>query len=255
MKQLLYAILLSITLSACYNSHREPESEADSTPVYTTIAELYTVCNTDILLPQIDITIKGSVISSDRHGYISKELYIDDGTAAAKILIDMYNIDSIYPVGAQITINLKSLAVTERDYIVQIGLPDSNDSSAIDRIASQVVLDRHITRDNTTAAIAPKTAIVSDITTHICGRLVTLENMTHVPTSAEDTNIAGGFHRFCNKYDRAVYIYIDPYSNGFGKMLPDTPITITGIVCYSTTIYDEHSVVYLLPRYNSDAGL
>ncbi len=256
MKALLSAILSSIILlTACYDSHSTPELSDNKQSATVTIAELYNMCGRDILIPQVDISIRGTVISSDSQSYISRGIYIYDGTAAAKICINMSQTSSIYPEGSTIAVQLKGLALIESDYQLLIGMKDNDNPLEIRGIASEVLLDRYISRESTIQTLTPRAVQPSELSSLLCGELVQLEGMTHTPTDLLDTNIAGGFHRFCNRYGDHTYIYIDPYSAGAGRPLPSGEITLTGIVTWHSNIYGELNTIALLPRYSSDIGI
>ena len=91
MKRLLSAILLSqILFIGCYDNHKEPESFGQQQIGTTTIANVYAMCNGSNVLPiKADISIRGVVVSSDSQSFINKAIYIDDGTATAKVCINM----------------------------------------------------------------------------------------------------------------------------------------------------------------------
>lgn len=257
MKRFLSAIFLLFFALSCYNRHQTPEVGAEGLPANTTLSELYRICSSDkgVIAPQSDVFVTGTVTSSDKQSYISRELYIDDGTATAKVLIDMYNIASLYPEGARLTINLKGLSLNIENYQLQIGLADKSEPTLLKPLESEVVLDKYIVCHSDCNPLQPRLSIVSDLSVNLCGKLVTLNSMTHTPTHPDDTNIACGYHRFTDRYGNHTYIYIDQYSAGFGKRLPDGETTITGIVTWHPTIYSDLNAIALLPRYSTDIGM
>ena len=255
MKAILSAILLSFLTVACYNNYHEPTIEGSSNSTTATLAELYRMCNSDILAPKSDIIVSGTVISCDKHSFLSKVLYIDDGTATAQIAIGMYNINSLYPEGCKISINLNGLGATIREYQLQIGMVDKSDPTLLKQIESEVLLDKFISRDSSLEPIEPLKIVVSDLSTKLCGKLVTLERMSHISTHPDDTNIACGYHRFSDIYGNHTYIYIDQYSSAYNRYLPTDEVTIPGIVVYRQAIYNELNCVAITPRRDSDIGM
>ena len=257
MKRLLSAILLSqILFVGCYDYHKEPDAVSKQHIVTTTISELRTLCNGDQVLPiETDISVRGVVVSSDNQSFINKAIYIDDGTATAKICVNMSQTSSLYPEGARVTVLLKGLAITIDDYQLHIAVRDSQEPTKIKGIESEVLLDRHISCEDTSYPVEPQTIPPHELSSLLCGKLVRLEGMRHSPTNEADIYIAGGFHRFANLQGNHAYIYIDEYSAAYGKILPSTEITLTGIVTWHSEIFDEPNAIALLPRYKSDIGM
>lgn len=249
-------LLLSILFTCCYNNHKAPEIGSESSEDRVTIAEFYEMCSDNWVQPiNKDISISGVVISSDSQSFISKAIYICDGTGSAKICTNMNQISSLYPEGAKITVHLNDLAAKIIDYQLNIGLKDSRNPTQLINIASEVLADRFISCDTTLQPISPKVVSCPTLTTLLCGELVTVENLRHSPISEADTYIAGGYHRFCDSSGNHLYIYIDPYSIAAGRNLPQDEISITGIVTYVSTLHDEHNQIVILPRYCGDIGL
>ena len=257
MKRLLSAILLSqILFIGCYDNHKEPESLGQQQIGTTTIANVYAMCNSSNVVPiKADISIRGVVVSSDSQSFINKAIYIDDGTATAKICINMSQSSSLYPEGARVTVLLKGLVVTIRDYQLHIAVRDSKKPTEIDGIQSEVLLDRHISCEDTPYPLEPQIVQPHQLSSLLCGKLVRVEGMRHSPTSEVDTYIAGGFHRFANLQGDYTYIYIDPYSAAVDKVLPSGEIAITGIVTWHSDIFGDTNAIALLPRYKSDIGM
>lgn len=257
MKRLLSAILLSqILFIGCYDSHKEPDAFGKQHLVTTTIAELYTLCSGNQVLPiEVDMTIRGVVVSSDSQSFINKVVYIDDGTATAKICIDMSQSSSLYPEGAMMTVLLKGLAISIKDYQLQVGFRDSKEPTQIVGIESEVLLNKYISCEDTPYPPEPQLVQPHELSSLLCGKLVRLEGMRYSPISEGDFYIAGGFHRFANQQGGYTYIYIDPYSAAYGEVLPSTEVTLTGIVTWHSDIFGLTNTIALLPRYKSDIGL
>lgn len=255
MKRILSLFVPLLLLCSCYNRHTSPELQDDNSLALTTIADLYNKCNEGVLIPKISVTIRGRVISSDIEGYFGKELYINDGSGTAKVLINLNFISNIYPEGGEICIELCDLALTKSDYLLTIGLPSEDSDNPIDAFRSEVLLNKHITRSASINPLTPKKALVTDLTTHLVGEVITVENLTHIPTNPLDTDIAGGYHRFCDRYGNHTYIYIAENSTAYGKPLPKQSITITGVAIYKSEIYNELNTMCIIPRSSIEIGM
>ena len=257
MKQLLSAILLlQILFTGCYDHHSAPKPSENEQIVTATITDLYEMCNgSQIIQIKSSISTHGVVVSSDSQSFINKAIYIDDGTATAKISIDMSQISSLYPIGSKLTISLNGLVLTIRNYQLHIAMLDNDDPTEIKGIKSEVLLDRHISCESRPYTVEPQVVLPYELNSLLCGKLVHLEGMMHSPTDEADSYIAGGFHRFSNLRGDHTYIYIDQYSSAFGKPLPTGEVTLTGIVTWYPEIYGEKNTIALLPRYKSDIGM
>lgn len=250
MRPILSAIL-SLLIFTCCRSYSTPEESRDELVAHTTIEELYQMCQIAPFTPHIELKVRGKVVGCDRGGYLHNELFIDDGTGRAKVLIERYFISNLYPEGVELSIDLNGLTIAQIDHILQIGLSPTSSKRILDLIGSQQVLDQHITRGNSINPLPPKEYFVADITTAMCGELVKIDNVIHFPADSTDVKIAGGYHRFSDSDLNFINIYINPQSTGAGKILPQEKCSITGIVSYKSGT-STTSGLFLLPRKDSD---
>ena len=131
MRTILSAILISFLLSGCYNHYNNPEQSDNSLAAHTTISTLYPMCSVGVLTIEESLKVKGRVVSNDCDKYFNGELYIDDGTATAKLMIDQYSLYTRYPEGVEISVDLKGFAIAQKDHILQIGLPSANNKCSV----------------------------------------------------------------------------------------------------------------------------
>ena len=249
MKQWLVALLLLFV--GCQRAGVIAGSDLEGVKVNTTIADLYRMCVGGAVSfnGSLGVVARGTVISCDKEGYISKELYIDDGTATAKVLVGLYNSYCIYPEGVEITIYMPGLSATVENHQLVIGV--MNSSGQIRTIDSEVVLDKHILCSSTLNPIAPQLIVPTELDTSMCGKLVTLEQMSYVYTCYEAGD-EGEYLRFTDAADNCVYIYIDKYAVGFNDLPPQHPTTITGVAVCRRVPFSEQIETILLPRRRSD---
>lgn len=249
MKQVLIALLL--LFAGCQRTGVIGGSDLEDVKTNATIADIYQMCVGGAISfnGSLEVVACGTVISCDKEGYISKELYIDDGTATAKVLVGPYNSYCIYPEGVEITIYMPGLSAVIENHQLVIGKMDS--SGTMRTIDSEVVLDKHILCSATLNPIAPKLITAQELDASMCGKLVALEQMSYAYTCYEEGD-DGKYLRFADDQDGFAYIYIDKYAVGFNDLPPQQPTTITGIaVCRRVPFSDEVETI-LLPRRRSD---
>ena len=249
MKQVLIALLLLFV--GCQRAGVIGSSDLENVEANATLADIYQMCVGGAISfnGSLEVAVCGTVISCDKEGYINKELYIDDGTATAKVLVGLYNSYCIYPEGVEITIYMPGLsAVIENNQLV-IGVKGS--SGTIRTIDSEVVLDKHILCSATLNAVAPQLITTAEIDSPLCGKLVTLEQMSYVYTCYEEGD-EGKYLRFADDQGGYAYIYIDKYAVGFNDLPPQQPTTITGVAVCRRVPYSDEVETILLPRRRSD---
>lgn len=253
-----FAAILSLLLIGCCTKRYPTADDAGSqSSAKTTIATLKQMCDHTIITFTDDtaLAITGTVISTDKQGYISGAIYIDDGTATAKILTGIYNSYVIYPEGSQITLSLPALSAKIENYQLVIGLTDDRDNTQLSEMDSQVILDRHITRHSTKKDVTPQPCTTNELSTLLCGKLVSISDLTFIDIYEDEQNPTGKLCTLSNISGDIVYLYIDSYSVGYNKQLPKDNVDITAIVTYGyipqSGIYD----IILLPRCSTDIGL
>lgn len=253
----LIVAILSLLFVGCYNNCPTPEAVADTNTVNTPIAVLKQMCDNNILTftESAKIIISGTVISCDKEGFINDAIYIDDGTATAKVLTGIYNSYAIYPEGSQITIYLPALSAKIENYQLVIGIIDNRDNRKLAEMDSQVILDRHITRHSALSTVEPQLCTINELTTLLCGKLVRLSDITFIETYEDEQNPTGKYCSLSDTNGNMAYLYIDSYSMGYNKPLPQGAVDITAIVTYNFIPQSGSYGIILIPRRSSDISM
>lgn len=248
----LIVTLLSLLLSGCYNRASDPELDSAPVTANITIAKLKSICNSEIITftATAPVVVSGTVISCDKQGYINGAIYIDDGTATAKVLVDIYDSFSFYPEGCKISITMVDLSAQIADSQLTIGQLSKRDNSLIG-FKSIVTLDKHITRYSSIDKIEPLNCTISQIDNSLCGKLVSINDLNYVYTCYEE-HYKGKYLRFCDSDQNFIYIYIDNYASGFSNLPPIEATDVTGIVTYQNVPFDQNNCFVILPRRSSD---
>ena len=252
-----FVAILSLLLVGCGHHYPTPDNTDNTSSTNTSIAALKQMCDNNIITftESSKISITGTVISTDKQGYISGAIYIDDGTATAKVLTGIYNSYVVYPEGAEITIYLPALSAKIENYQLTIGLADDRDKSQLTEMDSQVVLDRHITRHATKKDTTAQPRTINELSTLLCGKLVTISDLYFIGSYEDEQNPIGKLCSLSNTAGDVTYLYIDKYSVGYNKPLPKEAVDITAIVTYGYIPQSGQYDTILLPRCSSEIGL
>lgn len=134
--------LLSLAAGCCDSSFGEPDDGAQPPPRTETIAALRALYAGETFPVTGDITVEGTVTSSDRARNFYRSLCIEDGNAAIEVMAGIDQLHNDYPAGCRVTLRLEGLAVGESRGVLQAGrLPDPGSGYATDYIGSKPALD------------------------------------------------------------------------------------------------------------------
>ncbi len=102
----------------------------------TTISDLWSM-HTEGSFENIteDMIIEGTVISSDETGNFFKVLYIEDNTAAVRLIIDRIDMYQDYPQGRKVFVKLNGLTLGDDSGALSIGGGIEQDNNGNDRLA------------------------------------------------------------------------------------------------------------------------
>ena len=107
----------------CRDRFDVPDTPADAPAANITIASLHAFLHAETVVVREELTVGGTVVSSDEAGNFYRTLVLDDGTGGAELRIAEYNLYTICPPGCRLTVSLRGCALGERNGVLQIGLP------------------------------------------------------------------------------------------------------------------------------------
>ena len=138
------ALLALCSLSCgCRDRFDVPDTPADAPAANITIASLHAFLHAETVVVREELTVGGTVVSSDEAGNFYRTLVLDDGTGGAELRIAEYNLYTICPSGCRLTVSLRGCALGERNGVLQIGLPpDAYSPYPTGYISSRVLLER-----------------------------------------------------------------------------------------------------------------
>lgn len=244
-------VILSLLLSGCYNEHNCPPAEDDAPRATLDIALLRTICQNGCVVVDSAIVCEGRVTSSDFERNFYGTLVVEDASGGVEVKLGTYSTANRYPVGLKVSLCLKGTALMLENGVVQIGLPPQSFDSSPREMGSQVVVDRHIIRSLSVEDVEPLSCNISSLNLEMCGRLVEVANLRHAPLADDEVSLAG-YHRFEDADGNAIFTNISPYATFADEPLPDSEITLCGILYRDVVSEDMGEQFVIKPRSKDD---
>lgn len=250
-----FACSLALTLSSCQGDFDEPVKTADEAGIgnssiseanVVTIAQLKqtykSAINTSYSYKKVEqpTEIKGYVTGNDVQGNLYNELVIDDGTGAITIGVAQGGLYGLFPVGAEVIIELNGLSVGNYGLHPQIGTPytSAKGQNSIGRM-SRAVWNQHFRLTGKSQTIAPidfnsSWKPASDGLTY-SGKLVTMEDVSFKGADGKKTfaNASAGpgsVSVYFNEYPTTTMVYTSNFADFASNPLPQGKVNVTGIL-------------------------
>ena len=249
------ACILALTLTSCQGDYDEPVKTADEAGIgnssisetnVVTIAQLKetykSAITTSYSYKKVEepMEIKGYVTGNDVQGNLYNELVIDDGTGAITIGISQGGLYGLFPVGAEVIIELNGLSVGNYGLHPQIGTPytSAKGQNSIGRM-SRAVWNQHFRLTGKSKTIDPidfnsSWNPASDGLTY-SGKLVTMKNVSFKGADGKKTFAnasagAGSVSVYFNEYPTTTMVYTSNYADFASNPLPQGKVNVTGIL-------------------------
>jgi len=246
---------VALTLTSCQGDYDEPVKTADEAGIgnssisetnVVTIAQLKetykSAITTSYSYKKVEqpTEIKGYVTGNDVQGNLYNELVIDDGTGAITIGISQGGLYGIFPVGAEVLIELNGLSVGNYGLHPQIGTPytSAKGQKSIGRM-SRIMWNQHFRLTGKNEIIKPivfdsSWKPASDGLTY-SGKLVTMKNVSFKgadgkKTFADANAGAGSVSVYFNEYPTTTMVYTSNYADFASNPLPQGKVNVTGIL-------------------------
>jgi hypothetical protein len=240
MKHLRHIALLAITLLWGCDEVAQVEFADDHTLPNVTLGELREFYVGANLVVADDIVVSGRVVSSDMAGNFYNTFFIDDGTGAVEIMAGMPDLDATYRPGQRIVVRARGLAVGWSNGAMQLGLPpEAGSGFQTGYFYHPVVARRYISRGRDVEEIEPVERAISDLSTALCGRVVTLGDLSLSPEETSATwavtepTPATGYRKFYTADRRdSVTVTTSGYATFADAPVPVGSVTLTGILLY-----------------------
>lgn len=249
-------VLGAAALSSCSDSWEQPPLVYPTFPegfqANTTIADLKTAYwqENDAYGAVVgqkdgqDIWICGKVVSSTASGNIYKTLVLQDATGAITIGLDTTKIETVYPMGFEVAVNVTGLCIGRYNGLMQLGMETA---TGVNRIAN-VAFQPHTKLNMTDGLTAADTATVTIPEIVAAGRttegkiqwqsrLVRIDSVKFVeagePFAVSGTNTS---RNIIDSKGNKMVVYNSPYSTFAYDAMPYGTGSVVGILsCYRTT--------------------
>ena len=250
----------ALTLTSCQGDFDEPEKTADEVGIgnssidttnVVSIAQLKekykNYINTSYSYKKVEepMEIKGYVTGNDVQGNLYNELVIDDGTGAITIGVAQGGLYGLFPVGAEVIIELNGLSVGNYGLHPQIGTPytSAKGQNSIGRM-SRVVWNQHyrltgkskkIDEDDKYRIDFTKVGSPSTDGLTYSGKLVTMKNVSFKGANGKKTfaNASAGpgsVSVYFNEYPTTTMVYTSNFADFASNPLPQGKVNVTGIL-------------------------
>lgn len=245
----------ALTLTSCQGDFDEPVKTADEVGIgnssidttnVVSIAQLKekykNYINTSYSYKKVEepMEIKGYVTGNDVQGNLYNELVIDDGTGAITIGVAQGGLYGLFPVGAEVIIELNGLSVGNYGLHPQIGTPytSAKGQNSIGRM-SRAVWNQHFRLTGKSKTIDPIEFYsswnpASDGLTY-SGKLVTMKNVSFKGADGKKTfaNASAGpgsVSTYFNELPTTTMVYTSNFADFASNPLPTDTVNVTGIL-------------------------
>ena len=249
------ACILALTLTSCQGDYDEPVKTADEAGIgnsnisetnVVTIAQLKetykSAITTSYSYKKVEqpMEIKGYVTGNDVQGNLYNEIVIADSTGAISVCVAQGGLYGIFPVGAEVLIELNGLSVGNYGLHPQIGTPytSAKGQNSIGRM-SRAVWNHHFRLTGKSQTIAPidfnnSWKPASDGLTY-SGKLVTMKNVSFKGADGKKTFAnasagSGSVSVYFNEYPTTTMVYTSNYADFASNPLPQGKVNVTGIL-------------------------
>lgn len=254
------ACILALTFTSCQGDYDEPVKTADEAGIgnssisetnVVTIAQLKetykSAITTSYSYKKVEelMEIKGYVTGNDVQGNLYNELVIDDGTGAITIGVSQGGLYGLFPVGAEVIIELNGLSVGNYGLHPQIGTPytSAKGQNSIGRM-SRAVWNQHyrltgkskkIDEDDKYRIDFTKVGSPSTDGLTYSGKLVTMKNVSFKGADGKKTfaNASAGpgsVSVYFNEYPTTTMVYTSNFADFASNPLPQGKVNVTGIL-------------------------
>lgn len=254
MRRLFIILLLLIgVMSGCYDNHKESTPKEFNEFGNYNIAQLRGLCQRGCHTITLDLKSIGYITSSDKEGNFYRSVIVEDGSGAVEIKLGTYNIESQYPIGLMVALNLKGTAVMVENGVVQLGLPPQSFDSSPREMEATEIIDQYLIRSNEIVSVVPTPCNIKHLDITLCGRFISIDNLSYAPLADQEEEVSmTGYHRFVDNEGNAIYVYTSPYANFANMEIPNHIETLQGILYYEKVGKGGKEHFIIKPRFADD---
>ncbi|MFI3330822.1 MAG: DUF5689 domain-containing protein [Rikenellaceae bacterium] len=183
--------------------------------------------------------VKGTVITHEGAGNFYKSIIIDDGTAGLEIMVGLYNLDDIYPLGSVLVVKCKGLFLGEENSVLQLG---EDGVSSVNYLSHKYIASKYITLTSDKLSPSLTELEISELSPAYCGRLVKLSDV--YTTESDSTSWASysswtqfysdTYREFSDYNSNTVKVLTSAYADFAGDYMPSGEVDICGVLFYDS---------------------
>lgn len=229
----------------------EPFNDEIPTP-NTTIAQLKSLCTSNIMQITGDVVIGAVVNANDKAGNIYKQIFIEDETGAIQFNVDMAGMNATYPVGTKLAIKCKGLYVGKYGGVVQLG---GLYNGGIGRL-SESEFGRSVYKLDGEGAVNIATTTIADINETLIGRVINIPLVQFVEADLGSSYAEGAAtNRILEDPNgKKIIVRTSSYASFASQQLPEGSGSITAVLSkfvndYQLYIRDINEVNLTGPRF------
>ncbi|MCH5334557.1 MAG: hypothetical protein J1D86_01960 [Alistipes sp.] len=243
MRRIVAIISAMLFASGCYDSFDNPPvRDTDPENANITIAELNSLYRDGTVVITQELTIAGTVTSSDKAGNFRYSFTIEQDGAAVEILARQSDLHNIYPKGCRTAVRLRGLALGQTDGVKQIGMPPADYGYyPVDYIPSRQQLDLHISRSEGPGEPGPHACRPEELREDMCGRLVRITGLLHSPE--EEAESIAGYTVFNHDDGMRIAVYVRPYADFAEMPVPEGSTAVTGILLHGRVAGEDMFII------------
>ncbi len=221
-------VICAVLSAGCYTKFDVPEPPNVSEPglVSCTISQLKGFTSAGYIME--DLVVGGRITSSDSAQNFYKRCYIEDNSGGIQVLIDNYDIYSLYLVGDSVRLNVKGLAVGLRDGVACVGYPTESDYMG--PISSTVLLRQIMQTVESERITYPYDVTFDKLLPSDIGRLVEVE--VYFPEVYSSTTVVKfvGSRELCDRLGNIAKLQTVAYSSFASSVVPSGWVRLRAIV-------------------------
>ncbi len=230
--------------------HPEPSSTPTPPTSNLRLSDLTDYYQDGVLLIEEPLVVAGRVTTSDEAGNFYRTLLIEDSGAALEVRVGSYHLHNRYPIGCQLTINLKGLALERSLGVLQAGLlAEAYDYPEVGYLGAQALIDQHLFRGEKGDTPTPAHYHIGELREEYCGTLIAIEGLRYTPLEEEEP-LWAGYRRFTDSKGRAIHSHTGTYARFAADPIPRKEVTLCGILQYVSQ--GEHKGFVIKPRSEAD---
>ncbi|MFA8449780.1 MAG: DUF5689 domain-containing protein [Bacteroidales bacterium] len=207
--------------------------------------------------------IEATVTATDMNGNLYKKIYVQDNTGGILLNINKKGLDSDYPVGTKLRVNLQSLYVDKYGEY-KLGVPFTDSKTGQKRLGgiAEGDINIHISVIPGGSALSPQALSLDNLNDNMVGSLVTLSNVQFIDGDANQTYVTGGQNTnrtLTDKNGNKLIVRTSSFADFKAQNTPNGSGTITGIfykfnTTYQMLIRDINEVSMNSPRFTVNSG-